>query len=119
MIDAKYYWAYVAQTNKLVHVVELNFTTGYAWEDMLVLYSEARKKFYWASGESTCACCGFEWDDIETLDEMSSGTVADVVAALDAFWEENFSEHETANYERKEQAISKVEAFAKNHYVTE
>lgn len=115
MINAEYYGANVAQTNKLVHVVELDFTLGYAWRDMLVLYSEAHKKFYWASGESDCACCGFEWDDIESLDEMCSGTVADVIVALDVFWEENSTEYEGANYDSKEQVISRVETFAKNH----
>lgn len=118
MLNTEYYWADIAQTNKLIHVVEINFTTGYAWHDILVLYSEAHKKFYWASGESTCACCSFDWDNIEALDEMSSGTAIDVIAALDAFWEENFNECEGANYERKEQAINKVKAFTKS-YLTE
>lgn len=80
----------------LVPVVSVDLGSGYSWDEFHAFYSPSRRRFFWASG-SGCSCNTWH-DNIRTLDDFENGsTRADVMAALNRFFDEasEYKNHES------------------------
>jgi len=77
-------WMYFEpEKHGLVHVTAVDWLAGegcYEWDETTVLWSPKNKLFYWESG-SGCSCNG-PLDDVDSIDELESGTFWDLVIDL-------------------------------------